>query len=74
MKKKKTGHRKLEKTTEHREDQLLDIERPSGGGGLIGMGGMCIWWGICGAPGAPGGRGGTGIPPGGGGGRESFCG
>lgn len=44
MKKLDTENRK--KTTEHHKDQLLDIERPSGGGGLIGMGGMCIWWGI----------------------------
>ena len=50
------------------DDQLLDNESPSGGGGLIGMGGMGIW----GAPGAPGGSGGTDIPPGGGGGIESF--
>ena len=56
------------------EDQLLDNEMPSGGGGLIGMGGMGIWGGMWGAPGAPGGRGGTDIPPGGGGGRESFGG
>lgn len=53
--------------------QLLDIERPSGGGGLIGMGGMAIWGGIW-EPGAPGGRGGPGIPPGGGGGIFSFGG
>lgn len=26
--------------------QLLDSVRPSGGGGLMGMGGMGIWWGI----------------------------
>lgn len=41
------------------EHQLWDIVRPSGGGGLIGMGGMGIWGGIWGAP---GGSGGTGIP------------
>lgn len=51
----------------------LDIVSPSGGGGLIGIGGMGIWGGIWGAPGAPGGRGGTAIPPGGGG-IDSFGG
>lgn len=50
----------------------LDNHRPSGGGGLMGMGG--IWGGIWGAPVAPGGRGGMDIPPGGGGGMESLPG
>lgn len=45
-----------------------DNQRPSGGGGLMGIGG--IWGGICGAPVAPGGRGGMDIPPGGGGGMS----